>query len=91
MGLAVGLAAGVAAGLVAAPMRGTDLRATLRSRADGALERGMRLLDEGRRVFRTRMTSAGRSTTEATPLTATLGEIAQLHSTNELSSLGARS
>jgi hypothetical protein len=89
MGLAVGLAAGVTAGLLAAPMRGRDMRANLRSRADHALDRGMMLLEEGRRAFRT-----GRSsTTEGgpAPLTATLGEIAQLHSSNELSNLEAQS
>ena len=89
MGLAVGLAAGVAAGLLAAPMRGTDMRANLRSRADGALDRGLMLLEEGRRAFRT---GRGPAAVAAPPqLTATLGEIAQMHSSDELSSLEARS
>jgi gas vesicle protein len=78
MGLALGLAAGVAAGLLAAPMRGSDMRASLRTRADDALGRGSRLLEQGRRALnRTAVTA-----TPATPpaaLTATIGEIAQTH------------
>lgn len=93
MGLAVGLAAGVAAGLLAAPMRGADMRANLRSRADGALDRGLLLLEEGRRAFGTgRGTSAGAGViTAPAPLTATLGEIAQIHSGHPLSSIEAQS
>ena len=105
MGLAVGVAAGLAAGLLAAPMRGTDLRANLRSRAvDGgarlqtlassgrdwahhAMDRAMSLLDEGRRAFRTSHTGD----TGTAPLTATIGEIAQLHSGSEPATFGARS
>ena len=73
IGLLVGLAAGVATGLLAAPLRGRDMRAFLRSRADNALHRGSRLLEEGRRAFN-RTQGA-----EPSPagLTATLGEIAQ--------------
>ena len=76
MGLAVGLAAGAAAGLLSAPMRGSDMRASLRSRADGALDRGLNLLDEGRRAFNRPGVHAA-----AVPetLTATLGEMAQAH------------
>ena len=91
MGLAVGLAAGVAAGLLAAPMRGTDMRARLRSRADDALDRGMMLIEEGRRAFRTATPSADTAAMPTGALTATMGEIAQLHSTDELSSFGERS
>jgi len=98
MGLAVGVAAGLAAGLLAAPLRGTDMRATLRSRAvDGsarlqtlassgrgwvqqAIERATRLLEEGRRAFNTtRPASLG----DPAPLTASLGEIAQMHSDSD--------
>jgi gas vesicle protein len=94
MGLAVGVAAGLTAGLLAAPMRGTDMRASLRERAtDGGarlqslagsyrswaqdtLDRAMMLFDEGRRAFNT-----SRYSPSAPPvLTATLGEIAQMHS-----------
>lgn len=71
MGLAVGLAAGVAAGLLTAPMPGSALRASLRSRADSALERGARLFEEGRRAFERSNLAAPEV------LTATLGEIAQ--------------
>src|SRR5688572_33085013 len=99
MGLAVGIVAGLAAGLLAAPMRGTDMRANLRSRAvDGsarlqtlassgrgwaqqALDRGMMLLEEGRRAFRTSPTVATSST--SAPLTASLGEIAQFHANGD--------
>jgi hypothetical protein len=93
MGLAVGMAAGVAAGLLAAPMRGAEMRASLRTRADGALDRGLQLLEEGRRAFRTgRGTTADAAIDAApVPLTATLGEIAQIHSSNSLSSYEARS
>ena len=71
MGLVLGLAAGVAAGLLAAPMRGSALRASLRSRAEGALDRGARLLEEGRHAFeRSDLAAPG-------VLTATLGEMTQ--------------
>ena len=79
MGLAVGLMAGVAAGLLAAPMRGTEMRASLRSRADEALDRGMMLLEQGRRAFSRGETPASAG---SAPLTATLGDLAQLHSGN---------
>ena len=91
MGLAVGLAAGVAAGLLAAPMRGSDMRASLRARADNALDRGMMLVEEGRRAFQTGRQSLAPAASGAAPLTATLGEIAELHSSDELSSLEGRS
>jgi gas vesicle protein len=75
MGVAVGLAAGAAAGLLAAPMRGSDMRASLRSRADGALDRGLNLLDEGRRAFN----RSGVHAAVPETLTATLADIAQTH------------
>jgi gas vesicle protein len=80
MGLAVGLAAGVAMGLLAAPMRGSSMRASLRSRADDALARGLSLFEDGRRAFN----RSGDATDAAVPapetLTATLGEMSQFHS-----------
>jgi hypothetical protein len=71
LGVGIGMLAGVAAGLLVAPMRGNQMRESLRSRADGALDRGLKLLEDGRRAFRTRRAASG------TPLTAPLGEIAQ--------------
>lgn len=95
-GLAVGAAAGAAAALLAAPMRGADMRATLRSRADGALERATMLLEEGRRAFGMRgdaLTSGAMAATTPTqaPLSATLGEIAQMHDAASLGDFEARS
>jgi hypothetical protein len=78
MGLGVGLLAGAAAGLLMAPMRGSEMRSSLRARTDQALDRGMRLIEEGRRALRT--------TPAPGPLTATLGEIAQLHTGTPLPS-----
>ena len=93
MAFACGIAAGLTAGLLAAPMRGSEMRATLRERAtdgnarlqslatsgrdwaQGAFDRALSLIEEGRRAFATRTAS------EPAPLTATLGEIAQMHST----------
>jgi hypothetical protein len=95
MGLGMGLLAGVAAGLLFAPSRGSQLRATLRSRADGAWDRGMMLLEEGRRAFRTggsEISAAGTTGSAGTAtLTASLGEIAQMHSGTGPLDLGARS
>jgi len=114
VGLGVGLVAGAAVGLLAAPMRGAEIRRTLRSRADDALDRGMTLIEDGRRAFRTRgsvdtsTTLVSNASTESTPsayrssapsasptsrgsLSATLGEIAEFHSGNDLPSLGERS
>jgi gas vesicle protein len=94
MGLAVGVAAGAAAALLAAPMRGADMRASLRSRADGAVDRAMALLQEGRRAFRTRGSLDHPSSATAsaeTTFSATLGEIAQMHDGSDVSTLGARS
>ena len=55
--------------------RGGQMGATLRSRAEQARQQGLMLLEEGRRAFRTTAPiEAERGT-----LTATLGEIAQLH------------
>jgi hypothetical protein len=90
MGLVVGLAVGAAGALLAAPMRGSDLRASLRSRADGAIDRGLRLLEEGRRAFRT-SSAAPAMSTSGSSLTAPLGEIAEWHSPNEFSSFEGRS
>ncbi len=105
MGLAVGVAVGLAAGLLAAPMRGSDMRANLRERAaDGsgrlqslassyqrwalqALDRGVMLIEEGRRAFDTTPTT--RIAEQPVMLTATLGEIAQMH--DAMPTLEARS
>ena len=73
VGFGLGLLGGVAAGLLLAPMRGSDMRASLRARGDEAWHRGMMLLEEGKRAFRT-------SDSTAEPLRTTLGEIAQMHS-----------
>ena len=75
IGLAVGLGAGLAAGLLAAPMRGRDMRASLRSRADRFRARGSRLVGEGERAVQP---SHAAETAPAT-LTATLGEIANTY------------
>ena len=75
LGVGLGLLAGAAAGLLLAPVRGSQMRASLRSRADHAVDRGMRLLEEGRQAFRTSRTAEAPG-----PLTATLGEMAQFHS-----------
>lgn len=88
LGLGVGIAAGVAAGLLVAPMRGADMRRSLRSRADDAVDRGLMLLEEGRRAFRTRGTAP---TPGTVPLAATLGEIAEMHSGNDFALDEARS
>jgi hypothetical protein len=85
VGIGVGLLAGAAAGLLMAPMRGSQMRASLRSRTDSALDRGMALLEEGRRAFRTRVWG------ESEPLTAPLSEIAQMHSRDDFSGFGGRS
>lgn len=99
-GLIIGVAAGLAAGLLAAPMRGSDMRASLRSRADGARTRGMTLFEDGRRAF-TRgraaedhaadVGGASRVAPEGERLTATLGEIADLHPGDSAAPFGARS
>ena len=78
LGVAFGLLAGAAAGLLMAPMRGDRMRHSLRERADQARQRGMALLEEGRRAFR-----ATRESGETGPLTATLGDIARMHSGRE--------
>ena len=98
MGLAVGVAAGLTAGLLAAPMRGDQMRATLRERAtdgsarlqsmatsgrgwaQGAIDRALSLIEEGRRAFATTP-----RVSDPAPLTATLGEIARMHSTESFS------
>lgn len=88
LGLGVGIAAGVAAGLLVAPMRGVEMRRALRSRADVALDRGILLLEEGRRAFRTRHAAP---TPGTAPLSATLGEIAEMHTGNDFAPDEARS
>ena len=99
LGVGVGLLVGAAAGLVFAPMRGGQMRATLRSRggeigatlrsrADQARQQGLRLLEEGRRAFRT--TNAPIEG-ETRTLTATLGEIAQFHTGSPADTYEARS
>ena len=75
MGLGLGLALGVTAGLLAAPMRGREMRASLRTRSDQARKRALLPLEDGRRAFRRADGADG-----ATPrLTAPMGEIAQMH------------
>ena len=94
VGLAIGVAAGAAAALLAAPMRGADMRASLRSRADEALDRGLKLFEEGRRAFRTRSDTPSASlpaSASGAGLSATLGEIAQMHGGDALSPYEARS
>lgn len=91
MGLAVGLAVGAAAGLLATPMRGAAMRASLRSRADDAFDRGMMLIEEGRRVFSTTPATVSPFENEPSVLRAPLGEIAEMHAGSALSSLEVRS
>jgi gas vesicle protein len=79
LGLGLGLLAGAAAGLLWAPMQGRQLRESLRSRAEGAFDRGLRLIDEGRRALQTSSATPG-------PLTATMGEIAEMHTGTPLPS-----
>ena len=94
MGLAVGVAAGLAAGLLAAPMRGTEMRSNLRSRAADGSARLQTLASSGagwaqQAIERaTMLLEEGRrafntrsaSLSEPGPLIAPLGEIAQFHS-----------
>lgn len=80
LGLGLGLLAGAAAGLLLAPMRGAQMRSSLRARADHALDRGIRLIEEGRRALRTSEPPT------PPPLTATLGEIAEMHTGTPLPS-----
>jgi gas vesicle protein len=86
IGLGLGLLAGVAAGLLMAPMRGSQMRQSLRERADQARHRGMALLEEGRRAFR-----ETRASGETGPLTATLGDIARTHSGRDVAGDEGRS
>jgi gas vesicle protein len=78
IGFGLGLLAGVAAGALLAPMGGREMRASLRSRADQAWDRGMTLFEEGKRAFRTNREAAA-----GPALSATIGEIAQMHSGRE--------
>ena len=107
MGLAVGVAAGLAAGLLTAPMRGTDMRASLRSRAaeggarlhtlassgrewaQNARHRGMTVIDDGRRAFDPRNVGSAPAVAPSA-LTASIGEIAQLHGTEDINTLEDR-
>jgi gas vesicle protein len=104
MGLAIGVAAGIAAGLVAAPMRGGDLRATIRDRAtDGRVRLqslasstrawAQQTLDRGRQAVdeARRAYHAGPSAASAQPLTAPLSEIASVHPGTQSSNWEARS
>ena len=99
MGLAIGVAAGLAAGLLAAPMRGHDMRANLRSRAVDGGARLQSLASSSRgwannAIDRAMMLidegrrafNTNRTPMVAAPatLTATLGEIAQFHSGGDL-------
>jgi gas vesicle protein len=88
LGVGVGLLVGAAAGLILAPMRGGQMRASLRSRADHAWQQGMMLLEEGRRALRTTTAPAEG---ERQSLTATLGEIAQRHSGSAADTFEAQS
>jgi hypothetical protein len=93
IGLLIGLAAGVAAGLLVAPLRGSDMRATLRSRADDVLSRFSRVAegDRGNMNRRDAFDSSHRPATAAGALTAPLGEIAQMHAGIEPLTTEARS
>jgi gas vesicle protein len=100
MGLALGVTAGLALGLLAAPMRGSAMRARLRDRA---AERGTRLqsLASSSRDWAAQALERGWSlleqgrralrTTEAAPLHATMGEIATMHNGTQPSSYGVTS
>lgn len=101
MGLAFGVATGLAAGLLAAPLRGSQTRATLRSRATDASQRlqglastglawaqqalglGVMMFEEGREAFNTSRNVSRASGTAPGPLTASLGDIASMHSGTE--------
>jgi gas vesicle protein len=85
--MGIGVAAGIATALLVAPKRGAEMRRSLRAQADRALDRGVGLFHEGRRA----LTGRAPAGTAPETLSATLGEIAQMHSADELSSLEARS
>ena len=75
LSLALGVTVGVAAGLLAAPMRGSELRGNLRSRAQQSLDRARTLFEEGRRAF-----NASRyGYTEVDASRPPFGEIAAMH------------
>lgn len=67
MGFGLGMLAGAAVALLAAPMRGDEMRARLRASA------------EARRSPQGAMRRQPPLTSETTSLSATLGEIAQMH------------
>ena len=75
IGVGIGIAAGVAAGLLTAPMRGAEMRRSLRARMP---RRGNSFLG-----------ASDAPRTES--LSATLGEIAQMHSSDDVLPYEARS
>jgi gas vesicle protein len=89
MGLAIGVAAGLATGLLAAPMRGGDMRATIRRRAADGNQRLQSLasstrgwakqtLDLGWQAVEEgrRAFKAHRTAATPRPLTASIGDVA---------------
>ena len=100
MGLALGVTAGLAVGLLAAPMRGSVMRARLREQAaDGSVR--LQSLASSSRDWATRAVDQGWSlieqgrralrTSEPEPLHATMGEIAAMHDSSQPSSYGVTS
>ncbi len=83
MGLAIGMVAGISAGLLAAPMRGTAMRATLRQRAADSSARLSSLIEQGRRAL-----STGSHASQPTTLTATLHEVASMQGGAQLTNMG---
>lgn len=93
MGFAIGMAAGLTAGLLAAPMRGRDMRASIRQRAVDGNARLQSLAESGRswaqhtadravslvEEGRRALSTRGVRTSEPQPLTASLGDIATMH------------
>jgi gas vesicle protein len=104
MGLAVGAAAGIATGLLAAPMRGGDMRATIRRRAADGRARVQSLtsstrswaqhaIDRGWQAVEDgrRAYHAARNAAPPRPLTTPLSEVASLHRGGQSSNWEARS
>ncbi len=88
-GLCAGVCAGAALALIFAPMRGSDMRNSVRSYTQDALGQAADLIDQGRRAFRTNSERASGSSDAYTPsqvrayaspepLTASVAEIAGL-------------
>jgi len=104
MGLAIGAVAGIATGLVTAPMRGRDMRATIRRQAADGRTRAQSLVSSTRDLAQ-RTLDLGRQAVEAgrwayraalnapstPPLTAPLSEMASLHRGGQSSNWEARS